>query len=858
MSSRLLKAASVGISVGRFILMGVLLFGAGEQATAVDYLVEIRPLLKGRCYACHGGLKQEAGLRLDTVAAMIQGGDSGAVIAPDDASASLLLERITATDPTERMPPEHEGEPFSADQAELVRRWIEAGAYAPHDEQPEDDPRTHWAFQTIVRPEVPGTDSSWVQNPVDAFLKHQHEQHGLTPQGEAARMILLRRLYIDLIGLPPTLDQIAEFQSDDSPDWYTRTAERLLNDPRHGERWARHWMDVWRYSDWWGLGQQLRFSQKHIWHYRDWIIESLNNDAPYDQMVRLMIAGDELYPTDLDKLRATGYLARNFMLFNRPQWMDSTVEHVGKGLLGLTFNCARCHDHKYDPIEHVDYYRLRAFFEPYHARLDVLPGESDLEKDGIPRVFDGLPDEPTYRYIRGDEKNPDKSEVVSPGVPKLLAFSDLHIQPIELPPEAWQPERQPWVLDAYRAAAVNKLAAANDQFVAAAELESVRRRAEAMEAAWSSANDKENSAKRFKAIEAERRLAVVKAEQAVKAAKDAFDQARKEQRAAAEKKLNLATESLKQATAARDAEIKLTDTFTPLIGAKWTPTRFKFSGKDDPKVEFIPTSTGRRTALANWITDPRNPLTARVAANHIWMRHMGQPLVPTVFDFGRNGRAPTHPQLLDWLASELIDNQWSMKHLHRIIVTSNAYRMKSTMADAEQNVENDPDNRFWWRRVPMRIESQVVRDSLLSLAGTLDETMGGPPVPPDQQTKSTRRSLYFFHSNNQRNQFLTTFDEAMVKECYRREQSVVPQQALALANSALALEASAKIAARLASEQDTAFIATAFAVMLGIEPNEAELTASQQALDGWATTKQRARANLIWALINHNDFVTVR
>jgi hypothetical protein len=617
-------------------------------------------------------------------------------------------------------------------------------------------------------------------------------------------------------------------------------------------------MDIWRYSDWWGLGQQLRFSQKHIWHWRDWMIESINRDAPYDEMVRLMLAGDELHPGDLDKIRATGYLARNFALFNRPQWMDTTVEHVGKGLLGLTMNCARCHDHKYDPIEQTDYYRMRAFFEPYHVRLDMLPGESDLNKDGIPRVFDGLPDEPTYLYLRGNEKNPDQSEVIRPGVPELLAFSEPHIQPITLPPEAWQPERQPWVLDAHLGAAKEQLAAATEKAVAEAELVSVQRRAAAMQVSWSNAHEAEITAKRIEAIQAERQVAVAKAQRAVKQAEQALQKPTDDNKADAEKKLASAVESLNKAITHSKAEIKPTDIFAPLIGAKWTPTRFTFSGKDDPTIEFIPTSTGRRTALAAWITDRRNPLTARVAANHIWMRHMGEPLVPTVFDFGRNGKPPYHPKLLDWLASELMDNNWSMKHLHRIIVTSNAYRMKSTVAGAEQNVAIDPDNRFWWRRVPMRIESQVVRDSLLSIAGSLDAKMGGPSVPPNEQAESTRRSLYFFHSNNERNQFLTTFDEAMVKDCYRREQSVVPQQALALANSALAIDASEKISARLATDADTEFIRTAFNVMLGIKPNEAEFAASKEALAEWKGDKQRARANLIWSLINHNDFVTVR
>ncbi len=219
-------------------------------------------------------------------------------------------------------------------------------------------------------------------------------------------------------------------------------------------------MDVWRYSDWWGLGDQLRNSQKHIWHWRDWIVESLNKDTPYDEMIRLMLAADELHPNDLERLRATGYLARNYWLFNRPQWMEETVEHVSKGFLGLTLNCSRCHDHKYDPIQQADYYRFRAFFEPYHVRMDVVPGEADLAKNGIPRAFDGLPDEPTFLYVRGDERNPDKSQVIAPGIPSLLAFDELRIEPVELPVDAWQPERRVWVRDAYVAAAKSGVSSA--------------------------------------------------------------------------------------------------------------------------------------------------------------------------------------------------------------------------------------------------------------------------------------------------------------------------------------------------------------------------------------------------------------
>ena len=403
-----------------------------------------------------------------------------------------------------------------------------------------------------------------------------------------------------------------------------------------------------------------------------------------------------------------------------------------------------------------------------------------------------------------------------------------------------------------------------DLSVARAELESVQLRADAMRATLSKGGEKDGRDKTAKAILGERKVILAKARRRLTEAEQRLAHTTADKKEAIEKEVKSAREAMKTAENNLAANIADDDSFTYFIGAKWTPTRFVNSGKDDPIVKFAPQSTGRRTALANWITDRRNPLTARVAANHIWTRHMGQPLVPTVFDFGRNGTPPTHPQLLDWLAVELMENGWSMRHLHRVIVTSNAYRMSSSVAGREATAAKDPDNQYWWRRVPIRLESQAVRDSILALAGTLDSKMGGPPVLPAQQAASTRRGLYFFHSNNDRNLFLTTFDEALVKECYRREQSIVPQQALALTNSKLVLDASEQIAKRLseAAAEDTDFIREAFAVVLGIKASDAEITTSKKALAVWQklpkSSAESARSNFVWALINHNDFVTIR
>lgn len=1088
-------------AAGEFVLCGN---AVANDESQVDYLTQIKPLLRERCYACHGGLKQEGGLRLDTGDLIRQGGDSGAAVDVEESpELNLLIERVADTDPASRMPPEFEGEPLTAQHLDLLKRWIAGGATSPEDERPEADPSKHWSFQPIVRPEVPkGEGAGWTRNPIDVWIAKGHREKGLKPQAEASRVQLLRRLSFDLIGLPPTAEDLAACVADSSPDWYEKTVQRLLDDPRHGERWARHWMDNWRYSDWWGLGTQLRNSQQHMWHWRDWIVESLNNDLPYDEMVRLMLAADEIAPADPDKLRATGFLARNFYIFNRNNWLDQTVEHVGKGLLGLTMNCAKCHDHKFDPIAHTDYYKMRAFFEPYLVRLDMVPGETDVNKNGIPRVFDALLDAPTYRYIRGDEAQPDESTLIAPGVPELLQFDPLEIESVDLPRESWQPGLQAGVLESHVAAAQQRLAASqarvekatatlarkrreeagkppleseasvpsivedfatlddarwqivsgkwshqpgqvkqssdeksrsilqllqpvphdfdatirfrihgadgyrtvgigfdapttnedasaarqliyasghaggpkvqasymkgggsaypaegkksvtvpletehslriqvrgtlinasfNDELVvvyrtplprqagaiqivtfdavasitgfelselpasvdlrqssaggdsitdaeaelataerlaeiARADLESVQARAAAMRATQQAGDPQAVRKMAVAAIFAERKLALTKAQNELENAEAAVAKADSDKmKKDADKKLASAKTALSKAESLVAAEVKESEQFTPLPGAKWTATRFQFTGRDDPEVAYPKQSTGRRTALANWITNPRNPLTARVAANHIWTRHLGQPLVASTFDFGRNGSNPTHPELLDWLASELIDSGWDMKHLHRLIVSSSTYRMASSTSGREAELASDPDNHYWWRRIPIRLESQAVRDAVLAVAGTLDETIGGPSVPINDQEKSRRRSLYFFHSNNEKNLLLTTFDEASVAECYQREQSIVPQQALALSNSALVLGSSHQIAEAIAvaNPSDQEFIRQAFLLLLGIDASDDEVARCEDALSQWKNlpdgTADSARSNLIWALINHNDFVTLR
>jgi hypothetical protein len=884
----------------RPILASALILGFGLTGNAsaagerVDYLRDVKPILARRCYACHGALKQRAGLRLDTAAFIRQGGDHGPAIIAGASSSSLLIERITGAGKSGRMPPASEGEPLKEREIAQIRAWINQGAIAPADEKPEADPKDHWAFRAPMRPALPAVrNPAWVRNAIDAFIAAEQDRRGLVPQPPADRRTLLRRVYLDLIGLPPTRVEQAAFLADPAPDAYEKVVDRLLASPQYGERWGRHWMDIWRYSDWWGLGAEVRNSQKHIWHWRDWIIESLNADKGYDQMIREMLAADELYPDDLDRLRATGFLARQYFRFNRNSWLDETVEHTSKAFLGLTLNCAKCHDHKFDPIAQADYYRMRAFFEPYQLRIDELPGEVDLEKDGLPRAFDCNLDAPTYRFVRGDEKQPVKSKPLAPGVPALLALGDLDIHSVHLPAVASFPGLRSFVLADHLRAAERRIAAARqaltdrrnaggsapeqgraeihvaEKALAAAEAQPAALRARAA-ADWvrlqqPTAENARELARQ--ACLAERRAALAQAEADLARAELDCSRADAKQKPVAEKKRTAAREAVDQARKALEAP---GDTYTPLRGALKTPES-NLETEASRSKPFPTTSTGRRSALAQWLTDPHHPLTARVAMNHVWARHFGRPLVATVFDFGRKGAAPTHPALLDYLALELRDSGWSLKHLHRLIVTSNTYRLSSSTVGAPSvNRTIDAENRYYWHRDSMRMEAQVVRDSLLHLAGELDATMGGPSIPV-QNEASRRRSLYFVHSHNEHHKFLAMFDDAGVLECYRRSESIVPQQALALENSKLTLSAAERIAGRISQDthpgSDEQFVRSAFETVLGCIPTAEEQAECERALKQLAEIFQkqkqaapidRARVALIAALLNHNDFITIR
>jgi hypothetical protein len=539
----------------------------------------------------------------------------------------------------------------------------------------------------------------------------------------------------------------------------------------------------------------------------------------------------------------------------------------------------------YDPISQREYYSFKAFFAPVQFRTDRVPGEPDATKAGLVRAYDAAAVPPTHLLIRGNEKSPDPKQVCPPAVPAALGGPPLAIEPVALPIDASHPDRRWFVVAETRSAARRAVSNAEAALTAAranvaraavgallptpagplaaapalraaersldlvrqdvavaqaayADLEATLRAERAEDAGTLTTPDGERSAEL--AVVAQRQHGVAKARRELLAAEFAMETAAAKARPQAAAKLAAARVALAKADAAAAA-----------------PLDAKFGRR--PQATYPTVSTGRRLALARWITGRSNPLAARVAVNHVWARHFGQPLVPTVFDFGRNGQPPVHPALVDWLAAEFMDGGWSLKHLHRLIVTSAAYR-RDSHADPDC-MSRDPDNRYLWRMNPRRMEAEVVRDSVLAVAGQLDPTPGGPDLDHEQGLTTFRRSVYYRHANEKQVLFLALFDAANVNECYQRSASIVPQQALALANSPLTQAAARRVTERIAGELGSAadgeaFVTSAFGYVLGRNPTADELRECVSFLAGSGSAKARER--LIHVLFNHNDFVTVR
>jgi hypothetical protein len=882
---------------------------------------------------------------LDTGELIRKGGASGVILGEDE----LLLSRITSDDESERMPPE--GKPLDESEVDLIRRWIELGAVSPENELAGEDPRQHWSFLPPQRPDLPKVrNPEWGRTPIDRFVLAQMESRNLTPARPAAKEVWLRRVYLDLIGLPPSRDEQAEFLQDDSPQSYSRVVDRLLASSQYGERWGRHWMDIWRYSDWYGrrkVPDNLN-SYGQIWRWRDWIVRSLNEGKGYEQMVLEMLAADEIMPLDEQNAVATGFIVRNFYRWNYNNWMKDNVEHTSKAFLGLTLNCCHCHDHKYDPIANEEYFRFRAFFEPIEIRHDRVEGEPDpgvypkysygkaykAIDSGLVRIHDEKLDAKTYVYTGGEARNIiEGRDPVTAAAPAIVGGDQLVITPVDLPAEVWYPGSRPAVQQTEIAKREQDLVATQQVLIVAnrfvSEAEAALAKANSLEgdnatqkaAAESTLNAANRTLKvdQTNVARAIAELVAIRArvdadnirykgragdpEQATEAASSAMRQAALEtaklelaraerELAAAEVQSDRQEESDKQEEAAKPALAKATARHTKATASvQAAEVAVADAPGDYPALshQYPRQSTGRRAALARWLASSSNPLTARVAVNHVWNWHFGRGIVSTTENLGRNGARPTHPQLIDWMAVELMENRWDMKHLHRLIVLSASYRQASSHLAgdlATSHRETDPDNVYLWKFPTMRMEAEVLRDSILHVADGLDTTIGGKEIAQSEGLSNGRRSLYFEHHGEGRMSFLDLFDAADPLDCYHRATSVRPQQALAMANSELTIWQARRLARGLVNEfgsgEVASFVAASFRQVLSRRPSPEELALSvefigeaerllssakaeelaagsdPQKLPPSVDPIVRARENFVQALLSHTDFVTIR
>jgi len=755
---------------------------AADQATAFE--ARIRPVLVARCISCHGPDKQKAGLRLDSLAAMLRGGESGPAIVAGDAAASNLVAAIRHE--SWEMPPDGR---LADGEIEALAAWIDAGspwpgspsaaellaAGLPDEEAPPafgpplrklrgvvtEADRQSWAYRPVERPAVPprpageglpdGLLRGAVHNEIDLFVLATLAESGIEPVPEADRETLVRRLFFDLLGLPPEPADVAGFAADQAPDAYERLVDRLLADPRYGERQARLWLDLARYAESDGFRQDA--FRPAAWRYRDWCVAAFNDDLPYDRFVALQLAGDELSPGDPAALVATGFLRQTPYEYNqvdvesqRAAILDEVTAATADVFLAMGLACARCHDHKYDPLLQRDYYALQAFFAPL------------VWRDDVPL------DPPGWR----EELAGPQLAAVARAAELRAALADLGRE--HAGPDAWRGfGRFPPEIQALILAPAADRTPHEEQIVQLA-------------------------ARQLKLLP----------DKLPEPARTAY----------APLAAELADLQASGSLPKRPTGIVVADV-GPVPPPTLIPGR-QAAGPVEPGVPEVlgggplpleplrdedgrPLSTGRRAALAKWIASPDNPLTARVLVNRAWQWHFGRGLIATASDFGTLGERASHPELLDWLAAEFVARGWSFKELHRLIVTSAAYRRgsRATAAAGTAGPSLDPLNRLLWRQNPRRLDAEQVRDAALAIAGELDPARGGPSVPATKP----RRAIYTTVLRNTRDPICEVFDGAdAYASCAARNATTTPLQSLFLVNGEWMLARARSLAAAIAGE----------------------------------------------------------
>lgn len=767
-------------------LLALLSVGANAQTAKGDLSSRALAILRDNCVGCHGGQKM-SGLDLRTRGAALAGGKQGVALVVGNPSSSRLFRFVAGLDKTQ-MPP---GKHLSGEQVATLKSWIKSGASWGDQRKME---ATYWAFRPVTRPAVPKTP---LLNPIDSFIASALKAKGLTLSPPADRRTLLRRAYFDMVGLPPTPEETQAFLADRSPNAYEKVVDRLIASPLYGERWARHWLDVARYAE--SNGFKTDEKRPYAWRYRDYVIDSFNSDKPYDRFIREQIAGDELYPEDPLACVATGFCSHwpdesnaQDLRQRRQDILNDITDTLGSTVLGLTVGCAKCHDHKYDPVSQKDYYRLQAYFAGVRPREDlvVLPSaeyadwrrkQSEWEgKTGEIRTQLASLEEPVRKRFFETRKARFPKEVQ---------------EAIETAP-AKRTSLQ-WLL--YHKAMPQLEMTDGD-------------------VASGMNGEKADVKSRWK--ELGRQLASFKS---LKPDGLPLAQGITDVGAVVPKTFLLAGGLMnKPLEELQPGTLSAVATITPVVPIK-------------PSTE----SSGRRAALAQWLTSPQNPLTARVMVNRVWHYHFGRGIVATPSDFGQTGERPTHPELLDWLTSEFTRHGWSLKRLHRLILTSKTYQQSSDFRPL--CYKTDSDNRLLWRFRRQRMSGEVLRDTLLSVSGELNLQRGGvsvmPPLPADVTTRgywkdatdpkeSNRRSIYVFVKRNMRFPLFEAFDMPDTHEaCARRQVTITPLQSLLLMNEATLLSSAKAFAERVLREaggDSTAQVDRAYQLAFQREPSTEE------------------------------------
>jgi mono/diheme cytochrome c family protein len=794
-------------------------FGAAS-GQSVDFHRDVQPIFDQNCVKCHGPEKQKGGLRFDSKAAALKPGESGELaIAPGNPGKSALLYRVVSHDPDEKMPPK--GEPLSAGTVSVLKAWIAEGAAWPENGTPAESVTSnaagktkHWAFQPLSKVGLPAVkDAAWTSTPIDRIVLAAQEAKGLHPNPEAPRRTLIRRLYFDLLGLPPTPEEIDAFERDPSPAAYEHLVDKLLADPHYGERWGRHWLDVARYAD--SNGYEEDRPRYSAYPYRDFVIRALNSDLPYDRFIQWQIAGDLLEPHNAEAVAATGFITAapnvrpdfiNYREKDRWDELDNIVSTTGSAILGLTLGCARCHDHKFDPIPSADYYRLTAFFTSTERVERPLVEKQGKEYEQAMAHFD---------QKRLDEV---KSAAKEWKERKRVAARNQVIDALPITAEEKALLRAP--VDAKNKQQYALLNEYASQLTISDS--TLRKGLNAPDRAkWASLDATEEEILATMPQPIPRMLTVGEGKP---------------------KKSYLLLRGNPDQKGPEVAPSYLS-IFTPPSGFS-VLQRFSLFRKD-------------RTDLARWLTDVKHGagvLTARVAVNRLWQHHFGRGIVATPGDFGLRGDPPSNPALLDWMAGELIQNGWRLKQLQKLILMSAVYRQDDAIDQARMAI--DPGNRLWWRREPQRVEAEILRDSILAVSGNLNPQFFGPGTKPrmnpeaiaitnpekryDQwpanvvdSPKTWRRSIYIFVKRGNLFPFLQVFDASdAITSCTRRNPTTVAPQALTFLNDPFIREQARAFAARLVPLGSLEKrVCAAFDLALGREPTPEEKARALQFIE---------------------------